>query len=104
MIYAIFFQETEEDDENGECTIGNAAFDALNVALGSTGHVGGQDNGWSCCAVDSEDKIPALKKALPGHEVVEMTPANLRKWTMLFGEFGPEEGGVEEWYRLCSSG
>ena len=51
MIYALFI-ENEEDGENYDAE--NAALESLKDELGRTGFASGQDNGWSCCAVDSK--------------------------------------------------
>jgi len=79
---------------------GDAAYDVLAEELGRMGFAAGQDNGWSCYAVDSADKVPALEKALPDHEVVEMTRANFALWSAVFGEFSDD--GIARWYELAS--
>lgn len=97
MIYAVFYQEAADD--NGECVKSNAAFGVLSRALGkfAVEWAGGQDNSWNCDAVDSEDKVFALKLAHPNEEVFELNSVNYRKWSRVFGEFDPE-GTAEDWY------
>lgn len=95
MIYAIFFREADDDD--GNCVIGNAAYDVLIRELGKAEFSSGQDNGWGCYAVDAVEKVPVLRKAVPGWEVFEMDENNFYQWSRLFGEFNPDDG-IEGWY------
>jgi hypothetical protein len=97
MYYAVFYQST---DDSGDCTVENAAHDVLTQELGKGGFAGGQDNGITCDCVDDVSKVPALKKAWPGQEIIEMTPRNFKLWAMSFGEFDPDDDGdgIEGWY------
>lgn len=98
MIYAVFYQEPPEDDEFGNCPVASAAFEVLNKELGGGQWAGGQDNGWSVDAVDSKDKLPALAKAHPGREIIELDERNYQLWCLCFGEFSPS-GTPEDWYK-----
>jgi len=99
MKYGIFLIDDVDDDGNPR--LGNAAFESLVEDLGRAGFASGHDNSVTAFVVDSIDKVPALRKALPGHEVVELNPTSFRLWMMSFGEFNPEDG-VDGWYEKAS--
>ena len=99
MKYAIFL--TDDVDDDGNPTLGTPAFHYVVEDLGRSGFASGHDNSVTAFVVDSQDKIPALRKALPGQEVVEMNPNSFKLWSMSFGEFNPDDG-IDGWYELAS--
>lgn len=103
MIYAMFVSDDILDpNEDGDRPLEQPILEVLDKRLGKHGYACGQDNGWTCYAVDEYLKTAALREAYPKGKVVALDYKNYPKYCGVFGEFDPD-GTPEAWFAKATS-